>query len=227
MPVDWCFDPQAMKNWVFDCDGVLLNSNRLKTDAFHQAALPYGEAAAAALVAFHTSHGGISRFKKFAYLFSDILNRPARVGELEALQATFAEHVQRGLLSCASADCLHDVMDLLGRAKKPRYVVSGSAQDELREILSKRDIARLFQGIFGSPDSKKQIFVNLMDRGLVPTETVYVGDSRYDYQAAKWAGFNFCFLHGWSEFVDWRAFFADKRVTIAKDLCAIRAALRG
>ena len=31
---------------VFDCDGVVLNSNKVKTEAFYQAVLPYGEAAA-------------------------------------------------------------------------------------------------------------------------------------------------------------------------------------
>ncbi|MFH7588150.1 HAD family hydrolase, partial [Oceanimonas smirnovii] len=52
---------------VFDCDGVVLNSNKVKTEAFYKAALPYGEAAAQAMVDYHVAHGGVSRYKKFAY----------------------------------------------------------------------------------------------------------------------------------------------------------------
>ena len=54
-----------IKSIVFDCDGVVLNSNKLKTQAFYNAALPYGEKAAIALVSYHIKNGGISRNHKF------------------------------------------------------------------------------------------------------------------------------------------------------------------
>ncbi len=40
------------KSLIFDCDGVVLNSNKAKTEAFYKAALPYGEQAASALVEY-------------------------------------------------------------------------------------------------------------------------------------------------------------------------------
>lgn len=55
------------KTLVFDCDRVILNSNKVKTEAFYQSALAYGEQAAQALVEYHIANGGISRYKKFAY----------------------------------------------------------------------------------------------------------------------------------------------------------------
>jgi len=53
------------KTLVFDCDGVILNSNKLKTQAFYQATLPYGESKAQAMVNYHVQNGGISRYRKF------------------------------------------------------------------------------------------------------------------------------------------------------------------
>ncbi|NLC22432.1 MAG: HAD family hydrolase, partial [Halomonadaceae bacterium] len=35
------FELKAYLTLVFDCDGVVLDSNRVKTEAFYQATLPY------------------------------------------------------------------------------------------------------------------------------------------------------------------------------------------
>jgi len=43
------------KTLVFDCDGVILDSNRVKTDAFHKAALFYGGEVADIFVQYHTN----------------------------------------------------------------------------------------------------------------------------------------------------------------------------
>lgn len=59
---------------VFDCDGVVLNSNKVKTEAFFKAALPYGEAAAQQLVEYHVARGGISRYKKFAWFVENVVS---------------------------------------------------------------------------------------------------------------------------------------------------------
>lgn len=57
----WSGVLQSDTTLVFDCDGVVLNSNRIKTEAFRVVAAPYGDAAAGALVQYHLAHGGISR----------------------------------------------------------------------------------------------------------------------------------------------------------------------
>ena len=47
----------------FDCDGVILNSNKVKTNAFYKIALEYGDESAKKLVNYHIKNGGISRYK--------------------------------------------------------------------------------------------------------------------------------------------------------------------
>ena len=69
-------DPRRYSTLLFDCDGVILDSNRLKTSAFFTAALPYGMRAAEALVEYHRENGGISRYRKFTYFLQEIVKTP-------------------------------------------------------------------------------------------------------------------------------------------------------
>jgi|GEM_PF-7033688 len=66
-------DIKKYKTLVFDCDGVLLNSNKVKTQAFYRAAQQYGDNAAQSLVDYHLKHGGVSRYKKFKFFLENIL----------------------------------------------------------------------------------------------------------------------------------------------------------
>ena len=54
---------------IFDCDGVILNSNFQKIEAYRNTALAYGASKLQAeeLVAHHVELTGISRYVKFKY----------------------------------------------------------------------------------------------------------------------------------------------------------------
>lgn len=190
---------------IFDCDGVLLDSNRVKTDAFREVALVYGEHAAERLVEHHKRHGGVSRNEKFRYLVETIVGRPPRKGEVEALVSRYALAVGEALVSCNAADGLE-----LLRKRTPRarwMIVSGGAQDELKDVFKKRGLADLFDaGIHGSPASKDQIFERLIAEGALQAPAVYLGDSRYDHESARRVGLDFIFVSGWTEFRDWQAY---------------------
>ena len=54
---------------VFDCDGVVLDSNQIKTQAFYNATQSYGHEFADQLVNYHLKNGGVSRYEKFEYFF--------------------------------------------------------------------------------------------------------------------------------------------------------------
>ena len=63
------------KSFVFDCDGVLLNSNSLKTNAFYKSVLKWGSSPANELVKYHVQNGGISRYQKFNYFIDFIVTK--------------------------------------------------------------------------------------------------------------------------------------------------------
>lgn len=185
------------KTIVFDCDGVILDSNKVKTDAFYQAALLHGQDAAQAMVEYHVERGGVSRFKKFEWFVNVYQNGD---GDIEQLLDSYAEHVKNGLLNCDIADGLSEL-----REKTPDatwLVASGGAQSELREVFSTRDLKHMFNGgIFGSPDTKEEILERELNGSKLPA--LFIGDSKYDYKASCAFGLDFIFLTQWTEVKDY------------------------
>jgi beta-phosphoglucomutase-like phosphatase (HAD superfamily) len=96
-------DISYYKTLVFDCDGVILNSNRIKTQAFYNAALPYGVQAAQKLVEYHVLNGGISRYKKFELFINNMVSKSTSGPGLDDLLSAYAIEVRKGLLSCEVA----------------------------------------------------------------------------------------------------------------------------
>lgn len=187
---------------IFDCDGVLLDSNKVKTEAFYQAALPFGEKAAQSLADYHVANGGISRYKKFAYFLEHIADTSIKNITLEDLLHCYAENVRSGLLSCEVATGL---CELRKKTSNTRWlIVSGGDQVELREILAQRELDILFDGgIFGSPDIKESILSREKCNGNILAPALFLGDSKYDYGAAQNANIDFIFMSDWSEVENW------------------------
>ena len=67
---------QKLSAVVFDCDGVLIESNAVKTRAFGQTVVEFGQKAMDQLMDYHREHGGISRFKKFEWFYSEVVKAP-------------------------------------------------------------------------------------------------------------------------------------------------------
>ena len=196
---------------IFDCDGVLLNSNKIKTEAFYEVTKSYGDEAAQALRNYHILNGGISRYQKFDFFFKNILKKPVLKAELNKLFNNYAEIVKRELILCEIAK---NIKELRNKTKLSNWlIVSGGDQDELREVFKIRGLAHYFDGgIFGSPDNKEAILKSEQKNGNISCKSLFLGDSLYDYQAASKAKIDFIFLSKWTEVVDWKYIFTDDQV---------------
>lgn len=75
----------ALQCLVFDCDGVLLDSVPIKTQAYARIAEPFGPEARDRMVLYYTRHGGVSRYKKFAWFYQEVLGREITPEESDAL----------------------------------------------------------------------------------------------------------------------------------------------
>ncbi len=216
------FSVTDYKTLIFDCDGVVLDSNKVKTEAFYRATLSYGEAAAQAMVDYHVANGGVSRYKKFSYFLEEIASRSVlnyakqsnsaeQIPYLDMLLHAYANHVREGLLICEVAPGL---AALRKHARDARWlIVSGGDQAELRDVFAQRGIAAWFDGgIFGSPDTKDEILARELASGNIQQPALFLGDSKYDYQAASAAGLDFVFLSGWSEVERWEAWVKQKKI---------------
>jgi phosphoglycolate phosphatase-like HAD superfamily hydrolase len=193
---------QEYKTVIFDCDGVVLDSNRVKSDAFYNSVLAYGEEPAKALLEFHQENGGVSRYKKFDHFFESIF--PLGDAEQERVHALqlYSQYVWEGLFKCNLEPSLEEL-----RQKSPDskwMIVSGGDQAELREVFLERDIKKYFDGgIFGSPDTKDEILSREVESGNIEFPALFIGDSKYDYMAARAVSLDFIFVHQWTEVANW------------------------
>jgi len=198
---------------VFDCDGVVLDSNHLKTDAFFEAALPYGQNLARALVDHHRNNGGISRYRKFDYFLSHLVPEGTQGPSREELLAAYAKQVFDGLLSCKIVPGLEQLKISMPDCRW--LIVSGSDQKELREVFERRHLSSMFEGgIFGSPDSKDQILARETACGNILQPALFLGDSRYDHEAASKANLDFVFINQWTEFSQWQDYCRLNEITV-------------
>lgn len=202
---------------LFDCDGVILDSNQLKTEAFFKVGLKYGSIAAETLVKYHQQHGGVSRYKKFDYF----LRKVVQVTPTESLISPLLEDYQKlvfdALMKCPMSTATniiarkgHDVCNL---------IVSGGDQAELREVFKQRRIDWLFdKGIYGSPDDKALIIEREISNGNIVLPAIFVGDSRYDHEIAEYFKLDFLFVYGWTDFADWEIYQKEKGFSYVKHL---------
>ena len=58
----------SYKSIVFDCDGVILNSNSIKTQAFYDTTAFLGVDVANELKNYHLANGGVSRYSNLTII---------------------------------------------------------------------------------------------------------------------------------------------------------------
>ena len=202
------------KTIIFDCDGVILDSNRVKTNAFFNITKTHHENAAKELVDFHKENGGISRYIKLNMFLKEILPKyiqDTKEISLESLLELYAQNVKEGLLNCKVAEGLFKLNKDYNDLKWA--IVSGGDQSELRYIFRERNLDTYFDaGIFGSPDDKETIIKREFQNKNFIKPAIFIGDSKYDYIAAKNCGIDFVFLSKWTEFVNWEIFIKEKNI---------------
>jgi phosphoglycolate phosphatase-like HAD superfamily hydrolase len=205
-------DIQKYKTIVFDCDGVVLDSNIVKTEAYFRTAKNLGatDEQAQALGDYHVKLGGISRYHKFDWYLREVLNKPVTDAAIQALLDGFSKELEEGLMQC---DLAKGLFDLREKTDSNWLILSGGDQQEIRALFAKRKIAHMFNGgLFGSPDNKDVVLAREIANGNIQFPALFVGDAKYDFEAASRAGLDFLFLSDWTEVPDWQAYCAENKI---------------
>jgi phosphoglycolate phosphatase-like HAD superfamily hydrolase len=180
-----------IKNIIFDFDGVICESVHIKTEAFYEMYLPYGEDIAQKVKAHHLANGGMSRFDKFAYYEKTLLGQDLSPERKEVLSTTFSTLVKEKVIT---APFVPGALEFLQKSAKNYrcFIVSATPMDEMIEIAKAKGIDQFFEEICGSPKDKIKWGRYLVETySLHPKETLFIGDAKNDYIAAKENGFHF------------------------------------
>ncbi|WMJ08460.1 HAD family hydrolase [Nitrosomonas sp. sh817] len=177
------FDWQAI---IFDFDGVVVESGKIKTQAFAELYRPFGEEIVAQVVQFHTQNGGMSRYRKFRHFQEHFLHQPPLTeAEENQLDIRFSELVVEAVIA---AEPVPGAIELICQqsGRIPLFVASGTPEVELKAIVERRGLAPYFTGVRGAPALKKTIIAEILSaHSLKPESVLMIGDAMADLEGAQ------------------------------------------
>lgn len=194
----------AYNTYFFDCDGVILQSNDIKTQAFRDALSGDSQDDIDTFIAYHENNGGISRYVKFEYYYKVIRREVNYTEYAEGAIKRYAENVFDGLMNADLVPGVLDFLDLVNEKQRQSIVVSASDQHELQLIFKERQLDHYFAEIFGSPKTKIDHLKRMLGDGLLSKPGLFFGDASSDMEAADFAKLDFCLVHGFSHWKDGR-----------------------
>jgi phosphoglycolate phosphatase-like HAD superfamily hydrolase len=184
--------------YIFDCDGVILNSNQLKIEAMEKVLLElsFSKKEVKNCVAYFIINFGKSRFHHVDVFLKEFLN--IDFDKQNMVRETILEKFS---IKCKSlylkADYTPEFLNLINVLEGFKYVASGSEEKELRDVFKQRGLEKYFQGIYGSPTKKETLVKDIVNLHLNES-IVMIGDAISDFESANANGINFIFYRPYS-----------------------------
>jgi len=176
------FSTTDIEALFFDFDGVLVDSVPIKLAAYQEIFKPFGDAAVEEITKYHIENGGIDRYRKIEFILKKF---SLSLSLINSLADQFSDLVkQKVILSPAIPDMIDLAIEL--SEKIPIFIVSGTPEVELQEIVEKRNWAQYFKEIKGSPSTKPEITSHLLKKYCLNSyKCVFIGDANTDFQTAR------------------------------------------
>lgn len=210
------------KHLIFDFDGVLVESNEIRFEGFRALFYDYPADAVGKLIQFAKANGGLSRYEKIRYFFESIINKQISEDVVQTLARQYSSLVKQKVID---AKPVKGSLEFL-TSYKNNYdfaVVSGSDQEELREVCKARKIEQFFLEILGSPESKElNVALLLSKMGWERKFCLFIGDSINDFDAARAHGIDFIGRN--SNLINWDLM---DNLTVVDDLSELELHLKG
>jgi phosphoglycolate phosphatase-like HAD superfamily hydrolase len=180
--------------YIFDCDGVILDSNQLKIDAMEKAltAVFKDNVGIENCVNYFKNNFGKSRFHHVDVFLSDYLlvSDQAREKIRKEILRTFSLMCKELYLDAAlTSGFIEFISSLQGK----KFVASGSEQEELREVFRQRGLNVYFDEIFGSPTAKAELVAAILKSEDSDVKAIMFGDALSDLYAAEENKIDFIF----------------------------------
>ncbi|MBD3308023.1 HAD hydrolase-like protein, partial [candidate division KSB3 bacterium] len=180
-----------VKVLVFDFDGTLVQSNRLKYEAFF-ALFPRDERHGSLVRDVLADHLEESRYTILAEVLRRRGDPEAEIEQKVAkLAAAYNDLVVQGAKTCPECPGAEQTLRQL-HGRYPLYLSSTTPETALREILRFRGWDRYFKAIFGYPRHKSGTLREIIRRECMrPEQVLVVGDGESDERSAQDVGCRF------------------------------------
>ncbi len=167
----------------WDFDGVIKESIDIKTNAFMQLFSSYGLKIQEKIKIHHEANGGMSRFKKIP-IYLNYVGENASDEHITELCNDFSKLVFKNVIDCPWVNGAKEYL-LENKYLQMFFLISATPFDELNNIIKELGISNCFSSIYGAPmtkiDAIKKI---LMETKTIPSDTIMIGDSQVDLDAA-------------------------------------------
>lgn len=171
--------------YIFDCDGVILDSNQLKIDAMRNALelIVNDSLQVSKCVDYFRNNFGRSRFHHIDVFVEQFL----------LVNTSFKAEVKERILNAYSYQCKSlylkaeltpGFIDFIGLLKGKKYIASGSEQQELRDVFTTRKLDTYFNDIYGSPTKKLDLVANILTLNSDKSAVMF-GDALSDLEASQ------------------------------------------
>jgi HAD superfamily hydrolase (TIGR01549 family) len=181
-----------IKNILFDFDGVILDSMPIRDYGFKKIFEDFDDDLVNKLLEYHNQNGGLSRYVKIKYFYNKLLKQEILEEKIINYADNFSKIMKRELVDkrYLIADTLKFIKE--NYEKYNLHIVSGSDEKELKYLCRELGIDSFFQSINGSPTHKNKLVEDvLVINKYMESETILIGDSINDYEAAKTNNLNF------------------------------------
>ena len=171
------------KTIFWDFDGVIKDSVVVKSDAFEQLFLPFGDEVAISVREHHEANGGISRFKKLP-IYLNWAGEEVTAELIDEYARKFSQLAKQKVINSEWVDGISDYLER-NYNRQNFFLITATPQHEIEDIIDKLNISKYFKQIIGSPTNKKDAIKNIIvNYSIKPEESIVVGDSVNDYEAA-------------------------------------------
>lgn len=171
------------KVYLFDFDGVIKESVRVKSDAFVQLYEAEGADFQKRVESYHLANGGVSRYEKFK-VWNEWLNRSVSETAIEELAQKFSDLVVDNVVASPYVEGAELAIEMAHKSALT-FIVTGTPDQEILPILDRLDLNSSFTEIHGSSRKKPVITRDILTRfNLNPSEALFIGDAQTDYHAA-------------------------------------------
>jgi phosphoglycolate phosphatase-like HAD superfamily hydrolase len=179
----FCLQQYRLVFWDFD--GVIKESIDVKTDAFSELFASYGEHVRQRVIDYHLANGGLSRHIKIAHALEHFVGIEPAADAVEEMATRFGDIVREKVVQAPwvpGAEAL-----LRGNPYGQIFVlVTGTPQVEIDWILERLHLHEVFHDVYGAPVTKSDAVRESLKRQQIrPAQSVFLGDSRTDFEAAQ------------------------------------------